>query len=159
MSGRKKIAMKDRFFEKVAKGDGDDCWMWLATKTVGGYGQMRIGKVFQLAHRISYEVHIGEIPRGLYVLHHCDVRGCVNPSHLFVGTQSDNIKDAMRKGRIARGERSGTSKLTEQQVEQIRAHTGTQREIAKLMGVWQGCISSIKSGRRWAHSAKQNKDE
>ena len=90
----------ERFWEKVVITDG--CWEWIGAKTrrVSGYGAIRDergGRV--LAHRFSYSYHIGEIPKGFLVLHRCDNPLCVNPSHLFIGTQRDNMEDMRKKER------------------------------------------------------------
>lgn len=88
------------------------CWLWTAALMPNGYGRLAIradGKIKSyLAHRLSYELFFGPIPVGLYVCHHCDRRGCVNPEHLFLGTQKDNIRDALAKGRLATGDRNGS---------------------------------------------------
>lgn len=87
-----------RFLSKI-KGGKHGCWRWRAGKTIWGYGQFWIdGKEFP-AHRVAYYIFKKENPRGLFVLHRCDVRDCVNPDHLFLGTQKDNILDCHRKGR------------------------------------------------------------
>lgn len=95
----KKAPLRERFDAKVLKGDG--CWEWQATKNNKGYGMIgittAIGK--RLAHRVSYELHIGPIPDGLCVLHRCDNPACVRPGHLFLGTKRDNVADMDTKGR------------------------------------------------------------
>lgn len=89
-----------RFYAKINKvGDPPGCWLWTAYRIPEGYGRVKLGRTLHLAHRVSYEMHIGPIPKDLCVLHHCDVPGCVNPAHLFVGTHRDNRIDCVSKGR------------------------------------------------------------
>src|ERR1700757_1576049 len=76
------------------------CWTWMGARQSGGYGQIQIAGKSWLAHRASWTTFRGQIPQGLNVLHHCDNRICVNPPHLFIGTQRDNWQDALEKGRI-----------------------------------------------------------
>jgi hypothetical protein len=93
----KKASIEERFFEKVTK--TDSCWLWTGAISSTGYGSFRIGQKIVRTHRYSYLMHIGEIPQSFEVCHTCDVRACVNPEHLWVGTKSDNMKDMFAKGR------------------------------------------------------------
>lgn len=105
------------FWAKVDKSAGADaCWIWTACRDHKGYGQLRIHSKSILAHRYAYILEHGEIPDGMFVCHHCDNPSCVNPTHLFLGTNTDNVHDMMAKGRnmhitrpetLARGERHG----------------------------------------------------
>ena len=94
-------SLLDRFSSKVEPCPATGCWLWTACIT-RGYGRFKLDGVLAIAHRVSWELHVGPIPDGMYVLHRCDVRSCVNPNHLFLGTQLDNMKDASSKDRLHR---------------------------------------------------------
>jgi hypothetical protein len=101
-----------RFRRMVAAGPGfgtDACWMWPGATDIKGYGRIRAAGRMILAHRLSWTLQNGEIPVGMLVCHSCDVPGCVNPAHLFLGTNEDNIVDRMRKGRFTRKRRPYTA--------------------------------------------------
>lgn len=97
---RKKRPAEDRFWEKVDK--TENCWLWSASVNNQGYGEIHLGERNDhcYAHRFSWMINKGPIPKGLFVLHRCDNPRCVNPNHLFLGTQKDNLHDAMAKGRM-----------------------------------------------------------
>lgn len=104
----------ERFWASVQKGPTPDaCWDWMKRKLPHGYGQFFLIEGTVLAHRLSYQMHAGAIPDGLSILHRCDRPCCVNPAHLFVGTQADNMKDCKVKGRNIRGERHWAHKNPE----------------------------------------------
>lgn len=133
-----------------------DCWNWTASKNNKGYGRLRFRNKEQLAHRASYEVHIGPIPKGLCVCHRCDNPACINPGHLFVGTSAENSADMVDKGRTStpnlRGSSHGNAKLTEADIVAIRAAKGlTLRQLGEIYGVSGANISYIRRGEAWAH--------
>jgi hypothetical protein len=138
----------ERFWSKVQKTDG--CWSWMANRTIDGYGVLRLGDKNQRVHRIMWELTYGPIPVGLNVLHHCDNPGCVNPEHLFLGSQKDNGEDMSRKGRAPRGERQGGHKLTEAHVRKIRESTDSERVIARRFNIDRSTAHRVKKGEAWA---------
>lgn len=133
------------------------CWLWTGWTDphgYGGFGGKRLGKC--RAHRFSYAMTYGPIPAGMDVCHRCDVPGCVRPSHLFLGTRADNMRDASAKGRTQRGDRHRFAKLTSDDIRKIRASPtgyGTGRALARHYGVSASNICLIRKGRNWAHVA------
>jgi hypothetical protein len=97
---RKQRPLSERLWEKVAKGNSDDCWTWLGSFDSRGYGQFWHDKTVRRAHRVAFELEKGEIPNGLCVLHKCDNPLCCNPEHMRLGSQRDNMQDRYDKGRI-----------------------------------------------------------
>lgn len=95
--------LAERFWARVAVGSHDECWLWQGPLLASGYGAIGTGtgSEIQSTHRVSYELTYGPISAGLFVLHRCDVRACVNPAHLFLGTAQDNVSDMIAKGRAA----------------------------------------------------------
>jgi len=146
---------KKRFFTKVRKTKG--CWYWTAGKFADGYGAFGLDNKTQRAHRVSWIIYNGRIPKGLCVLHRCDNPSCVNPKHLWLGTNSDNMHDRDRKKRNGntRGENSGTARLIQKQVVTIRKLYSTknifQRELAKRFNVSRPHISDIVNRKKWSH--------
>lgn len=128
------------------------CWVCTSHRAAGD-GRIRLkrnGRMTPL-YRIAYEGRFGGIPDGLVIRHECDNPACFNPDHLTVGTQADNVRDSIDRGRHVSGERVGTSKLTADQVEAIRVDTRPQRIIAKEYGVGATAIFNIRHGRRWCN--------
>jgi len=137
------MSIEKRFWAKVSIGPG--CWEWTASKLPGkGYGKIKVGVGWKLAHRLSWEFAKGPIPGGIQVCHSCDNPGCVNPAHLFLGTQADNMADMVRKGRARPGYKF-KSKLTDEEKNAILLDPRLQAEIASDYGVHQATISRIKA--------------
>lgn len=141
--------------------DLDSCWEWKHAHTLPGYGQVKIGGQHRYVHRIMARLvfHDHVPPRmwdNLCVLHKCDNPSCFNPSHLFLGTQADNIADAMSKGRMAT---TSGAKLNGLQIRIIRRLLGSgnlyQKEIAEVFGVTQSNISVIKCDKSWRNANVQ----
>ncbi len=159
------MTRKARF--KLYHTGGHGCWLWLGGKSKTGYGRFffeytKEGKSRVLgAHRASYLIHVGPIPRGMSVLHRCDNPACVRPAHLFLGNQLTNILDMVAKGRQARGpafskavtpsrargERSGRCKLSDRQVRNIRRSSWSAKRIAKHYKIHPNYVSMLRKNR------------
>lgn len=132
------------------------CHLWLGTLLDSGYGIISWKGHMYRAHRLAWECAHGPIPEGLLVCHRCDVRACVNPDHLFLGTPRDNVLDMFAKGRERkrRGEANlGATKLTSEQVSQIRASTESNAALARRFPVSRPQISRIRNGKTWPMEA------
>lgn len=144
--------LDERFWSRVERGDG--CWNFPSSDHGKGYRRFSVGQQSHYAHRIAWALIDGAIPDDLGVLHHCDNRACVRPDHLFLGTNLDNIEDKVRKGRQQRGETSGRTKLTGEDVRTIRTKAidgENNTAIARTYGVSRCCISAIVLRRNWRH--------
>jgi len=131
------------------------CWEWTAYKNNLGYGRFRIQYKTLKAHRVAYFLSTGKDPAKLRVCHTCDNPSCVNPNHLFLGTMGDNIKDMRAKGRGNKGETQGHSKLTSEQVLQIRSLYAsgkyTYKYLSKMFNVTMSPIGHIVTRITWKH--------
>jgi hypothetical protein len=148
------LSAEERFAMSVDKTEG--CWIWKASKDKNGYGIFRgmIGNVtFTKAHRFSYALHTGDMLEGMQALHTCDNPSCVNPDHLFSGTNADNMRDKANKGRSRApvGEKHGKAVLTERQVQRILKDPRPYAEIATQYNVKPSTIGSIKQRVSWKH--------
>lgn len=144
-------AIRNRFWSKVNK--TNTCWLWTAS-TKNGYGNITIEGKVRYAHRLSFIWHKGPIPDGLFVLHRCDVHSCINPDHLFLGTQTDNMKDCLDKKRFQFGEQHYATHLTATDVLRIRelcAGGNTQRRVGQMFGLGQRTVFEIVHRKTWKH--------
>lgn len=142
----------DNFWCKAKK---ESCWEWIGAKNQYGYGRFMWKGKSRIASRMAWYFTYGDIPKGKHVLHRCDNPSCVNPKHLFLGTRSDNMRDAVSKKRLTnRGIKNNRSKLTEKEVLKIRNlyASGTPRkELQEMFGVAQQTILDIVGRKKWTH--------
>jgi hypothetical protein len=149
------IPVNERFWKYVDVRGEDDCWEWTAYRNEDGYGKLRDGQSTTSTHRISWEIHFGEIPEGMLVCHKCDNPPCCNPAHLFLGTYLDNSTDKINKGRDnhSSGENHPGAKLTWDKVRNIRKEYipgkfGCRR-LANKYGIDRSTVYDIISNKNW----------
>lgn len=167
-----RIPLEERFWKRVKRSDG--CWEWTGERTQWGYGTLRLyfkqddgteRKPHMGAHRLSWAIAHGD-PGELCVLHRCDNPPCVRPDHLFLGTDGDNIRDCVKKGRFDRtaaalaisGERSHLAKLTNAQAVEIKRRRASGESLSALgreFGVTKQAIWAMTNGRSWNRVALQ----
>lgn len=146
-------SLEERFWTHVERGPENACWPWRGNRNHSGYGVVAVTKSKGLrrqvmAHRIAYELTHGKIPNAYRILHSCDNPPCVNPTHLRVGTDADNVADMHARGRY----RGGFNKLTRDQVMVIKSLLSSghrQRDIAERFGVDPSSVSNIARGKVW----------
>ena len=130
----------DRFWAKAFKSI-DECWYWTGSVKGKGYGQFWYEGRSTRAHRVAWLLTHGKIPKGKHVLHTCDNRQCVNPAHLYLGTNKDNCRDKALRGW------HGSQKLTDDQVREVRQTKRYARGLAQKLGVSSKTISVIRNGK------------
>lgn len=152
------ISQPEQFFshfdDKIIPISESGCWVWTGTLTDTGYGEVKVSGIKSLAHRIAYTCAKGLIPEGMMVRHSCDIPCCVNPNHLSVGSQMDNMDDMKSRSRQSRGTHRPKAKLSDSDVVEIRrliARGVPQSSIASRFGVSQPRISKINTGKIWSH--------
>jgi hypothetical protein len=143
---RKGRAPIKSFDARLEFDEATGCWNWTGAIDQYGYGNVkRVGKNFR-AHRLAYEKLVGPIPNGAFILHSCDNPACCNPDHLRPGSQKDNIRDAIKRGRFV----APRQKLTLAQVDEIRKSLASNRELGECFGVHHTTIRDVRSGRTFA---------
>ena len=144
----------NRFRKKVQIDLNTGCWNWCGYIHKTGYGYTsNKSSGLRRAHRVSWYLHNGDFDRSLYVLHKCDNRRCVNPDHLYLGEQQNNVNDMIARGKIVNpvGSHHGRSKLTERQVIEIRKSGLTGREVSKKYKIGEANASFILNYKTWKH--------
>jgi hypothetical protein len=150
---------KRRIMNSHAVDQGTGCWLWQGLVNKSGYGKLKCTPLGEhLAHRVAFRILVGDIPESMCVLHKCDTPKCVNPEHLFLGTQADNVADMVQKGRarvpMFRGEQCHSAKLTEGDViriREMRSRGALLRDIAQSFGITESTAQGIVKGRLWGH--------
>lgn len=143
-------ALTERFMANVSPEPNTGCWLWLGSVADDGYGRMRVGGGRRVrAHRLALELFAASAPGDHLVCHRCDQPTCVNPAHLFVGTNADNLADMARKGRSTRGGRNPNARLSPLDVAAIRASTATNEAVARRFGISATHASRIRNNHAW----------
>ena len=143
----------DRFEKKFIPVPESGCWLWTGAVDDCGYGRIAVNKINKTAHRISWPLHKGDIPKNMCVCHVCDVPSCVNPNHLFLGTHASNMKDRDEKerGYVPHGTQHWKCKLKETEVIKIFNDPRHRTEIANDYSITKENVTAIKSGRNWKY--------
>lgn len=141
----------ERFTERIPEAG---CWLWTGALTGSGYGNVQFNGRLTMAHRAAWIMAKGPIPKGMFVCHTCDVKTCINPAHLFLGSPLDNQRDMIAKGRDLIGRRKRSDKirmLTDDQARHIISSPLSLAKLGQQFGVHRGTIQQIKSRRTYKH--------
>ena len=144
-----------RFWKKVDKPDGEDgCWLWKGDLMYNQYGRVTVDGKAYLVHRLAYQLYYNEeIPNDRMILHSCNNRSCMNPAHLRLGTHAENMQDMVDANRQAKGEDNGNSKLTLDEIVEIKELLASgkyfHREIAAMYGISRPAVTDINKGKTW----------
>jgi len=147
----------ERFEEKYIPIPESGCWIWTSetTNSEYKYGRFWLNRKQQMAHRVSYELFNGPIPDGMLVCHKCDTPECVNPSHLFLGTMKDNMRDMIKKGRSDKNKLSGEAhpktSITRYDALEIRSSCLSSKQLSKKYGISTSTVNNIRSKKTWKH--------
>lgn len=148
--------LKQRLLSNIVVDVETGCWNWLKYKDKNGYGHMKVLGKSELVHRMAYQELVGELPSHMFVCPKCDNPSCLNPDHLFIGTNQDNINDKVAKNRQSKigqqkGSKHSLAKLTEVDIVDIRTSGLSQNKLALIYGVTQSNISHIQNKITWSH--------
>lgn len=143
--------LASRFWAKVEKADG--CWLWVGAKNRKGYGVINTASGMSLAHRVSFVLSGAPIPSAKHVLHQCDTPACVNPAHLFLGTNLDNVRDrdSKRRGNQVHGVANGRAKVSDAGAAVIRCSPLNAKELAAIFQIDVTTVRQIRNNETWKH--------
>jgi hypothetical protein len=147
---------EEKFMRFVMPEPNSGCWLWVGGEQRYGYGSFRLNKKGHMAHKFSYEMYKEKVPDGMVILHKCDVTACVNPDHLEVGTQADNLKDMHDRGRNNQpfGDHHSNATLTSDKVREIKIALRDKKyvsfvSLAKSYGITASALYEIRIGKNW----------
>lgn len=139
------LPIVERFERYISPEPNSGCWLWMGFGSINGYGCFAVDSKPVKAHRLAWQLYRGELSPNAHVLHKCDVRCCVNPDHLFVGTNADNVADKVAKGRQSRA----NAKIDFEIAQQIRLSPLSDRAAAKQFGIGKSGVNLIRQGKLW----------
>jgi len=145
-------SLVERFMDNVSPEPMSGCWLWTGTvRDKKGYGGLTVDGLTQRAHRVNYKLFRGRIRHGLHVCHRCNIKACVNPDHLYLGTNAQNMADAARDGLRPHGESHPRTSLTEEDVRAIRNSPMGCVRLARIYNMTKVGIMGIRRRRTWKH--------